>query len=278
MATGPRLRAWAHGRTSEPSPNARRVHRVQEFLRGALRMIILNEEVAVGAYPSPDGKGGRERGHRGLRRRRAWRGSGPAYGRIGRRRHEVTTAGWTVNEIPSTPGVPSSRWIRLLRSRFAYSPLQGDDGNWAKMGYFFVSLDSAHYCGGVASDDAHGSHPGIRPTVASSAPLGAAASRGSELVGLRPRENERCAPFLLHPYRYAVVSVDFTLLCLRLYFVLLFGSHDSLELGKPFQVPKSAPRLLAIFQAGCASLPSKPTCRSCRCSRPRQVRQPCGIR
>jgi len=65
MATGPRLRAWAHGRTSEPSPNARRVHRVQEFLRGALRMIILNEEVAVGAYPSPDGKGGRERGHYG---------------------------------------------------------------------------------------------------------------------------------------------------------------------------------------------------------------------
>jgi hypothetical protein len=42
--------------------------------------------------------------------------------------NEITTRGWTVNEIPSyTPGVLRSRLIGLVRPRFAYSPFQGDD-------------------------------------------------------------------------------------------------------------------------------------------------------
>jgi hypothetical protein len=64
-------------------------------------MSILNEEVAAGASPPLDGKGGRERGHGGLPRRRAWRNTDLAYGRVGRRNN---VRGWTVNEISSTPG------------------------------------------------------------------------------------------------------------------------------------------------------------------------------
>ncbi|RLN15758.1 40S ribosomal protein S28 [Panicum miliaceum] len=124
MATGPRLRAWAHGRTRAAASRSRTpgVHRVQEFLRA--EDDHPNEEVAVGASSSADGKGDRERGHRGLRRRRAWRTPDPAFGRIVRRSSD---RGWTVNEIPSTAGVPRGRWIRLIRPRFAYSPFQGDD-------------------------------------------------------------------------------------------------------------------------------------------------------